>query len=129
MNFDELSRLGEKGVQTLLKNTPRDILILALIKTTTENLKFVLNNLSEREREYILEDIFGVCGGHQGIGEGIPLKYCEIAQMRILNEVLKLYEAGEIEIEGWNNTTMVCWSSFPTLANLNEFEIQFTTND
>lgn len=90
--FEDLLRVNDKGIQSLLREVSNDELAYAL-KTATEELKeHVFKNMSARASEMIKEDM-------EYMG---PVRVTEVeaAQRNIIDAVKKLEQAGEIIIAG-----------------------------
>ena len=90
--FEDIKRIDDRGVQTILKDVPRENLVLAL-KTASEDLKEILfRNVSQRAAEMIKEDL-------EALGP-VKLKDVERTQQGIVDIVRKLESEGKIVIGG-----------------------------
>lgn len=90
--FEDVKKIDDKGVQTVLKDVPREQLVLAL-KTASPELKDLLfRNVSQRAAQMIKEDL-------EAMGP-VKLKDVEKAQQGIVDIVRKLEAEGKIMIGG-----------------------------
>jgi len=88
--FEDCKNIDDKGIQTLLKEIPRDQLVMAL-KTASQELQDLLfRNVSKRAAEMIEEDL-------EALGP-IKLKDVEKAQQGIVDIVRRLEAEGKIQI-------------------------------
>ena len=97
--FEDLKKVDDKGIQTLLKDVPRDQLVLAL-KTASENLRDQLfRNVSQRAAQMIQEDL-------EALGP-VKLKDVEKAQQGIVDIIRRLEAEGKIQIGGGTDDAFV----------------------
>jgi flagellar motor switch protein FliG len=90
--FEDIKKIDDKGVQTVLKDVPREQLVLAL-KTASPELKdLIFRNVSQRAAEMIKEDL-------EALGP-VKLKDVEKSQQTIVDLVRKLEGEGKIFISG-----------------------------
>jgi len=90
--FDDLKKLDDRSIQTVLKEVPRDVLVLAL-KTASEEIKnLIFKNISQRAAEMIKEDL-------ANLGP-VKVKEVEKAQQQIIDVVRRLEAEGKIAIGG-----------------------------
>jgi flagellar motor switch protein FliG len=90
--FEDIKKIDDKGVQTVLKDVPREQLVLAL-KTASPELKdLIFRNVSQRAAEMIKEDL-------EALGP-VKLKDVEKSQQTIVDLVRKLEGEGKIFIAG-----------------------------
>ena len=90
--FEDCKKIDDKGIQTVLKEVPRDQLVLAL-KTASEELRDLLfKNMSQRAAAMIQEDL-------QNMGP-VKLKDVEKVQQGIVDIVRRLEAEGKIAIGG-----------------------------
>lgn len=90
--FEDLKKLDDKGVQGVLKEIPRDQLVLAL-KTASQELRDLLfRNMSQRAATMIAEDL-------QNMGP-VKLKDVEKAQQGIIDIIRRLEAEGKIALGG-----------------------------
>lgn len=90
--FEDCRKIDDKGVQAVLKEVPRDQLVLSL-KTASEELKGLLfRNVSQRAAQMIQEDL-GALGP-------VKLKDVEKAQQGIVDIVRRLEAEGKIVVGG-----------------------------
>jgi len=90
--FEDVKKIDDKGVQTVLKEVPRDQLVLSL-KTASPELKDLLfRNVSQRAAQMIKEDL-------DAMGP-VKLKDVEKAQQGIVDIVRRLEAEGKIAIGG-----------------------------
>ena len=88
--FDDISKLTDREIQTLMREVDQKDLVVAL-KSSTEELKDkILGNMSERVRTFITEEM-----EFQG-----PMRLSEVeeVQLRIVQQVRQLEEQGQITI-------------------------------
>ena len=90
--FEDCKKIDDKGIQTVLKEVPRDQLVLAL-KTASEDLRGLLfRNVSQRAAQMIQEDL-------SALGP-VKLKDVEKAQQGIVDIVRRLEAEGKIVLGG-----------------------------
>lgn len=90
--FEDVKKIDDKGIQTVLKEVPRDQLVMAL-KTASPELKDLLfRNVSQRAAEMIKEDL-------DAMGP-VKLKDVEKAQQGIVDIVRRLEAEGKIQVGG-----------------------------
>ena len=92
LTFEDLGQLDARGMQTLLKEVPRDDLLLAL-KTASPDMKDkILGNMSARAREILLDDL-------SSMGP-VRLKDVEKAQTNIVGIARRLADEQKINLGG-----------------------------
>lgn len=98
--FDDISKIDDRGIQTLLKEVPNDKLLLAL-KTSNEEIKNkVFKNISQRAAEMLREDLSNMGPSRLSDVEG--------AQQEIVNTARRLEAEGKILIaRGGSEDAMV----------------------
>lgn len=97
--FEDCKHIDDKGIQVILKEVPRDQLVLAL-KTTSQDLRdLIFKNVSKRGAEMIMEDL-------EALGP-VKLKDVEKAQQGIVDVVRKLEAEGKIAIGTGNEEQYV----------------------
>ncbi|RME57868.1 MAG: hypothetical protein D6780_07675 [Candidatus Dadabacteria bacterium] len=90
--FEDIKKIDDRGIQTLLKEVPRDQLVLAL-KTASDELKELLfRNVSQRAAQMIQEDL-------EALGP-VKVKDVEKAQQGIVDIVRRLEAEGKIAVGG-----------------------------
>ena len=90
--FEDILLVNDKGIQTVLKEVDHDELSLAL-KTASDDMKDkIFRNMSERAATLIKEEM-------EYMGP-VRLSDVEAAQQRIVDNVRRLEDAGEIILEG-----------------------------
>lgn len=90
--FEDLSALSDQDMQILLKEFPKDELVLAL-KTASIDLKdLILKNMSERAAQMTMEDL-------EAMG-AVKLHDVEKAQQNIVKIARRLEEEGKIVLKG-----------------------------
>lgn len=88
--FDDITKIDDKGIQTLLKEVPNDRLLLAL-KTANEEIKNkIFKNISQRAAEMLREDLSNMGPARLSDVEG--------AQQEIVNVARRLEAEGKILI-------------------------------
>lgn len=93
--FEDCRKIDDRGIQAVLKEVPRDQLILAL-KTASEELKDLLfRNVSQRAAAMIQEDL-------SAMGP-VKLKDVEKAQQGIVDIIRRLEAEGKLVIGGGGN--------------------------
>jgi flagellar motor switch protein FliG len=98
--FDDIAKIDDRGIQTLLKEVPNDKLLLAL-KTASEEIRSkILKNLSARAAEMLREDLTSMGPSRLSDVEG--------AQQEIVNITRRLEAEGKILIaRGGSEDAMV----------------------
>lgn len=97
--FEDIRKIDDRGVQTILKEVPRDQLVLAL-KTASDELRGLLfRNISQRAAQMLQEDL-------ETLG---PTKLKDVvkAQQSIVDVVRKLDSEGKIQIGGGADEVLV----------------------
>ena len=88
--FEDISKIDDRSVQTILKEVPRDQLVVAL-KTASEDLRGLLfRNISARAAEMLKDDL-------ESLGP-TKLKDVEKAQQGIVDIVRRLEAEGKIQV-------------------------------
>ncbi|MEM1304107.1 MAG: flagellar motor switch protein FliG, partial [Planctomycetota bacterium] len=88
--FDDISKFGNKEVQTLLKHIENSQWALALKGANPELKEKILSNMSQRASDMLKEEM-------EYLG-AVKLSAVEAQQQEIVDTVRKLEDAGEIEI-------------------------------
>jgi flagellar motor switch protein FliG len=97
--FEDLKKVDDRGIQTILKEVPRDQLVLSL-KTASDNLKEqIFRNVSQRAAQMILEDL-------QALGP-VKLKDVEKGQQGIIDITRRLEAEGKIYVGGGGDDQLV----------------------
>ncbi len=98
--FDDIAKIDDRGIQTLLKEVPNDKLLLAL-KTSTEEIRNkIFKNISQRAAEMLREDLSNMGPSRLSDVEG--------AQQEIVNTARRLEAEGKILIaRGGSEDAMV----------------------
>lgn len=90
--FEDVKKIDDRGIQAVLKEVPRDQLVMAL-KTASPDLRDLLfRNVSQRAAQMIQEDL-------EAMGP-VKLKDVEKAQQGIIDIVRRLEAEGKIVIGG-----------------------------
>ena len=90
--FEDIKNIDDKGIQQVLKEVPRDQLVLGL-KTASVDLKeLIFRNVSKRAAEMITEDL-------ENLGP-VKVKDVEKAQQGIVDIVRRLEAEGKIAVGG-----------------------------
>lgn len=90
--FEDLAKIDGKSMQTILKEVPRDQLVLAL-KTASEQLqKLIFDNISKRAAEMINEDL-------DTMGP-VKVKDVDKSQQGIIDIARRLESEGKISLAG-----------------------------
>ena len=90
--FEDVKKIDDKGIQAILKEVPRDQLVMSLKKSSDELRDLVFKNVSQRAAAMILEDL-------QNMGP-VKLKDVEKAQQGIVDIVRRLEAEGKIAVGG-----------------------------
>jgi flagellar motor switch protein FliG len=90
--FEDIGRIDDRGIQSILKDVPRDQLVLALKTASPELSQLLLKNMSQRAAAMIVEDL-------QALGP-VKLKDVEKAQQGIIDTVRRLEGEGKVLIGG-----------------------------
>ncbi len=90
--FDDVDKIDDKGIQTLMKEVQSDSLIVALKGASTELRDKILRNMSSRAAETLKEDL-------ESRGP-VRLSEVEAEQKEILKIVRRLVDEGQIMIMG-----------------------------
>lgn len=90
--FEDIKKIDDRGVQTVLKDIPREQLVLALKTASPELKELIFRNVSQRAAEMIKEDL-------EALGP-VKLKDVEKSQQAIVDVVRRLEGEGKIVIGG-----------------------------
>jgi flagellar motor switch protein FliG len=90
--FEDVKKIDDKGVQTVLKEVPRDQLVMSLKKASEELRELLFRNVSQRAAQMIKEDL-------EAMGP-VKLKDVEKAQQGIVDIVRRLEAEGKIAVGG-----------------------------
>lgn len=98
--FDDIHKLTDREVQTVLREVEQEDLVVALKAASEEVKEKILRNISERIRSFIEEEI--------EITGPIRLSEVEEVQLRIVHRIRQLEDQGQIQIaRGAENETFV----------------------
>ena len=88
--FDDIAKLTDREIQTLMRDVDQKDLVVALKSASDELKEKVLGNMSERVRVFITEEM-----QFQG-----PMRLSEVeeVQLRVVQQVRQLEEQGQITI-------------------------------
>ena len=90
--FEDIKKVDDRGIQTILKEVPRDQLVLALKTASEEISTLVYKNVSQRAAQMIKEDL-------ESLGP-VKVKDVEKAQQGIVDTVRRLEAEGKVIING-----------------------------
>jgi flagellar motor switch protein FliG len=90
--FEDCKKIDDKGIQTLLKEVPRDQLVLSLKTASPELRDLLFRNVSQRAAQMIKEDL-------DAMGP-VKLKDVEKAQQGMVDIVRRLEAEGKLVIGG-----------------------------
>ncbi len=97
--FEDVGKIDDKSIQTILKEVPRDQLVLAL-KTASPDLRDLLfRNISQRAAEMLKDDL-------DTMGP-TPLKEVEKAQQGVIDVIRRLEAEGKITIAAGGDDVLV----------------------
>lgn len=97
--FEDIIKIDDRSVQTILKEVPRDQLVLAL-KTASDDLRDLLfRNISQRAAEMLQDDL-------ETLGP-TPLKDVEKAQQSVVDVVRRLEAEGKITVASGSEDVLV----------------------
>jgi flagellar motor switch protein FliG len=97
--FEDVKKIDDRGVQTVLKEVPRDQLVLGLKTASPELKELLFRNVSQRAAQMIQEDL-GAMGP-------VKLKDVEKAQQSIVDIVRRLEAEGKIFVGSGGDDTFV----------------------
>ncbi|NBW41103.1 flagellar motor switch protein FliG, partial [bacterium] len=89
--FEDMKAIDDKGIQAIMKEVPRDQLVLALKTASPELSELLFRNVSKRAGEMIREDL-------EILGP-TKLKDVEKAQQGIVDVVRRLEAEGKVVIQ------------------------------
>ena len=90
--FEDLTKVDDRGIQTMLKEVPRDQLVISLKMASEELKELLFRNISSRAAEMLQDDL-------EALGP-VKLKDVEKAQQSIIDVVRRLEAEGKIAIAG-----------------------------
>jgi len=88
--FDDIAKLTDNDVQTLMREVDQKDLVIALKSASDEMKEKVLGNMSERVRTFITEEM--------AFQAPMRLSEVEEVQLRIVQQVRQLEEQGQVSI-------------------------------
>ena len=88
--FDDISKLTDNDIQTLMREVDQKDLVIALKSASDEMKEKVLGNMSERVRTFITEEM--------AFQAPMRLSEVEEVQLRIVQQVRQLEEQGQVSI-------------------------------
>jgi flagellar motor switch protein FliG len=88
--FEDITKIDDRSIQTILKEVPRDQLVLALKTASDELQELLFRNISQRAAEMLKDDL-------ETLGP-TKLKDVEKAQQSIVDVVRRLEAEGQITI-------------------------------
>jgi len=97
--FEDLAGISNQEMQTLLKEIPKDELVLALKTASVELKDLILRNMSERAAQMTIEDL-------ESMG-AVKLHDVEKAQQNIVKIARRLEEEGKLVLKGGKGDIMV----------------------
>ena len=92
LTFEDVKKIDDRGIQTVLKEVPRDQLVLSLKTASPELRELLFRNVSQRAAQMINDDL-------SAMGP-VKLKDVEKAQQGIIDIVRRLEAEGKIAIGG-----------------------------
>jgi flagellar motor switch protein FliG len=90
--FEDVKKVDDKGIQTVLKEVPREQLVIALKTASPELRELLFRNVSQRAAQMIKDDL-------DALGP-VKLKDVEKAQQGFVDIVRRLEAEGKIVIGG-----------------------------
>jgi len=90
--FDDLLRIDDRGLQTLLRDVPTDVLVIALKGADSAIREKIFSNMSKRAADMMREDL--------EVKGPVRLSEVDTAQKEILNSARKLAEEGQLNLGG-----------------------------
>lgn len=90
--FEDVKKIDDRGIQTILKDVPRDQLVLALKTASQELRQLLFRNISQRAAQMLQEDL-------EALGP-TKLKDVQKAQQGIIDIVRRLEAEGKIALGG-----------------------------
>lgn len=97
--FEDIIKIDDRSVQTILKEVPRDQLVLALKTASAELKELLFRNISQRAAEMLQDDL-------DTLGP-TPLKDVEKAQQAVVDIVRRLEAEGKITVASGADDVLV----------------------
>jgi flagellar motor switch protein FliG len=97
--FEDCKKIDDKGIQTVLKEVPREMLVLSLRTASDELKELLFRNVSQRAAQMIKEDL-------EAMGK-VKLKDVEKAQQGIVDIVRRLESEGKVVVGGGTEEAFV----------------------
>ena len=97
--FEDIIKLDAMTVQRILRDVDQSVLVLSLKASTEEIKEHILSNVSQRQKERILEDL-------QYLG-AVKVSEVEAAQRKIVDVIRSLEEQGEIQISQGGDSDVI----------------------
>ena len=97
--FEDIKKIDDKGIQTLLKEVPRDQLVLSLKTASTEVQDLLFRNVSQRAAQMIKDDLTAM--------GPVKVKDVEKSQQGIVDIVRRLESEGKLVVGGAAEEAMV----------------------
>lgn len=97
--FEDIQKLDDRAVQSVLKEVPRDILLLALKTATPITKDLLMRNMSQRAAQMLQDDL-------ESVGP-VKLKDVEKAQQTVVDVIRRLESEGKIQVSGGGEDILV----------------------
>jgi flagellar motor switch protein FliG len=97
--FEDVTKIDDKSIQTILKEVPRDQLVLALKTASPELRDLLFRNISQRAAEMLKDDL-------DTMGP-TPLKEVEKAQQGVIDVIRRLEAEGKITVAAGGDDVLV----------------------
>jgi len=97
--FEDILKIDDRAVQSILKEVPRDQLVLSLKTASDEVKELIYRNMSQRAAEMLQDDL-------ETLGP-TPLKDVEKAQQAVVDTIRRLEAEGKIAIASGGDDILV----------------------
>lgn len=97
--FEDVQKLDDRAIQTVLKDVPRDQLLIALKTASETTTSLLFRNMSQRAAQMLKDDL-------DSLGP-VKLKDVEKAQQSVVDVIRRLEAEGKIQVSGGGDDVLV----------------------
>lgn len=97
--FEDIQKLDDRSIQTVLKDIPREHLLLSLKTASQQTKDLLFRNMSQRAAQMLQDDL-------ESVGP-VKLKDVEKAQQAVVDVIRRLEAEGKIQVAGGGDDVLV----------------------
>ncbi len=97
--FEDIQKLDDRAVQSVLKDVPREMLLMSLKTATPTTRDLLFRNMSQRASQMLQDDL-------ETLGP-VKLKEVEKAQQAVVDVIRRLEAEGKIQVSGGGEDVLV----------------------